>query len=695
MSELLRLLQAIAIAAHEMPTAEAAMQVCLDHVCAHTGWEIGHVYTLAPNRADLLVPTAIWHIDDPERFMAFREITRETPLPLGVGLPGRVLASGRATWIIDLADDPNFPRMKLGSETGVRSGFAFPVLVGSDVVAVLEFFTTSPREPDPALLEVMEYIGMQLGRAVEREKTATALRRSEERYRVLVERSKIIMWEVDLATWTFTYVSEYAEELLGYPREDWYRPGFWTERLHPEDRDWAMAFCVAATGRCEDHHFEYRMIAADGRTVWLNDVVAIVMGPDTAVQLRGVMIDVTAQRQAEQLVRESKARLEEQLRQSQKMEAIGQLAGGMAHDFNNLLTVIGGCSDVLLSTGGLNQDQQLILGEIKAAGDRAARLIRQLLAFSRRQIFQPTVLDLNRVITNLEGMLRRLLREDIELSFSLAPDLRPIKADPAQLEQVLLNLIVNARDAMPDGGKLTIETTNVLADRIFAASHTDMRPGSYILLAVSDTGCGMSDAIKAHVFEPFFTTKAPGKGTGLGLSTVYGVVRQSGGIVDVYSEPGRGTTFKIYLPAAPETVTEQEAPKIAQDLPRGDETVLLVEDDDAVRSLVSRLLHRQGYTVIEARDGEEALAAARAHAGPIHLVLSDVIMPKMGGPALAEELLRLRPALRVLYMSGYARDATLRSGVLANDVALLQKPFTHESLARRVRQALDGDESKR
>jgi two-component system cell cycle sensor histidine kinase/response regulator CckA len=684
-SELMRLLQAVAMAAHEAASADDAMRVSLSLVCAHTGWEVGHVYVPAPNRKDLLVPTGIWHVDDPRRFAAFQRVTEATPLAVGEGLPGRVLAERRPVWICDVEKDGNFPRLAAEPLLDVRAGFAFPVLACGDVAAVVEFFTTKPQPPDAGLLEVVGYIATQLERVIERDKAANALRLSEERYRLLVERSKVITWEVDLATWQFTYVSEYAESLLGYRRGAWYEPGFWTSHLHPEDREWAVKFCMECTARCEDHQFDYRMVSADGRTVWINDVVTVVAEGGRPVKLRGVMIDVT-----------DRARLEEQLRQSQKMEAIGQLAGGVAHDFNNILSIIGGCSDVLLSLSGLGETERGWVQEIKSAGDRAAALTRQLLAFSRRQILKPVVLDLNQVIAGMEQMLRRLLREDIELSLLLAPGLALVKADAAQLEQVLLNLAVNARDAMPERGQLTIETMNIEADETFVHGRQGMRPGSYVLLAVSDTGCGMDEAVRAKVFEPFFTTKEPGKGTGLGLSTVYGIVKQSGGFINVYSEPGRGATFRIYLPAAPGKAGERGAARREPEIPRGNEVILLVEDDEGVRKLVSRILEAQGYTVLVAPNGEEALRVSDEHAGPIHLLLTDVIMPRLGGPLVAEQLAQRRPDLKVLYMSGYTHDATLRNGVLMSDVALLllQKPFTRESLTRGVREALDQGQGK-
>lgn len=381
--------------------------------------------------------------------------------------------------------------------------------------------------------------------------------------------------------------------------------------------------------------------------------------------------------------------LEEQLRQAQKMEAFGQLAGGVAHDFNNLLTIINGYSDIVLEALPPGDSNRELLVEVHKAGQRSAGLTRQLLAFSRQQVLALRVLDLNTVVGDTASMLRRVIGEDVKLSTATASGLWPVKADPGQIEQILLNLAVNARDAMPTGGKLTIETSNIELDEFYTASHPEARAGSHVLLAVSDTGCGMSAAVRSKIFEPFFTTKEPGKGTGLGLATVYGIVKQSGGHVNVYSEVGVGTSFKIYLPRAEQAGEEAKADSVLPTLPRGTETVLVVEDDDAVRTLSRHILELAGYMVLEAASGDEALRVATGHTRRIDLLVTDVVMPGLGGRATAEQLAELHPGLQVLFVSGYTDDAVVRHGVLHDKVNFLQKPFTPALLASKVREILD------
>jgi CheY-like chemotaxis protein/two-component sensor histidine kinase len=376
------------------------------------------------------------------------------------------------------------------------------------------------------------------------------------------------------------------------------------------------------------------------------------------------------------------------------MEAVGQLAGGIAHDFNNLLTVIMGRTDLLLRSlrpaDPVRQGIELVQ---KAAG-RAADLTHQLLAFSRKQVLQPTSLDLNGVIANVEQMLGRLIGEDISLVTTLAPALGHVRADPSQIEQVIVNLVVNARDAMPQGGRLNIETSDVELDAMYVRRHAGASPGPHVMLAVGDTGVGMPSEVQAHIFEPFFTTKGPGKGTGLGLATVYGIVKQSEGYIEVDTEPGRGTTFRIYLPRVDEASAPARPKAALAQVPHGTETILLVEDEEAVRELARDILQANGYTVLDTQHGGEALLTCERHAGPIQLMVTDAVMPQMSGRELAERLAPLRPEMKVLYMSGYTDDAVVRHGVLDSGTAFLQKPFTPDMLARKVREVLDAPDPR-
>jgi len=419
----------------------------------------------------------------------------------------------------------------------------------------------------------------------------------------------------------------------------------------------------------------------DGSSLWVSVSARAVRDESGAlVSYEGSVEDITERK-----------RLEEQLRQSQKMEAVGQLAGGVAHDFNNLLTAITGYSDLTLRRLRAEDPLRRNVEEIKRAGDRAASLTRQLLAFSRKQVLQPKVLDLNAVVSDMEKMLRRLIGEDVELRTALDSELGSVKADPGQIEQVIMNLAVNARDAMPHGGNLIIETENVYLNEGYATSHIAVKPGAYVMLAVSDTGCGMSEETQSRIFEPFFTTKEVGKGTGLGLSTVYGIVKQSGGNVWVYSEAGEGTVFKIYLPRVDEAAQDYKPDHGGEESLDGTEIVLLAEDDERVRGLVRAVLEGYGYRVLEAEGGSAALSVSERHEGPIHLLLTDVVMPKMSGRELANHLARSRPGMKVLYMSGYTDESIVHHGVLDAGTPFIQKPFEPEALARKVRELLDGE----
>ncbi len=517
-----------------------------------------------------------------------------------------------------------------------------------------------------------------LGEAEERARRRAAeqlLHESEERYRRLVETSPDAIFVQRQER--FVYINPAATALFGAARAEELLGRPILERVHPEHHDSMRAMLDRSKHGAPSTPLQQTFLRLDGSTVAVEVAAALlpIHGED---DLQVIARDVT-----------DRKRLEEHLRQAQKMEAIGQLAGGVAHDFNNLLTAILGYGQLARHRLGADDPTRRDIEEIEKAAARAATLTRQLLAFSRKQVLQPKVLDVNMILADTEKMLRRLIGEDVELVTLLGGDLKRTTADPGQIEQVILNLAVNARDAMPKGGSLILETANVVLAEAYTRARGDLLPGPYVLLAVSDTGCGMDAMTKARIFEPFFTTKEPGKGTGLGLSTVHGIVKQSGGHVDVYTEVGRGTTFKIYLPAVDKEANTTTTIAWPTAFCRGSETVLLVEDELPVRTVVSETLRLNGYTVIEAINGREALE--RCERGDMHvdLLLTDVVMPKMSGADLAARLRKLRPALSVLYVSGYTDLAVVHQGVLAAEMAFLQKPFTPEALLRKVRDVLD------
>lgn len=517
----------------------------------------------------------------------------------------------------------------------------------------------------------------------ERKQVAKALEASEERYRRLVELSPETI--AVHSEGRFVYVNAAGANLLGAasPEELVGLPIL--EIVHPDYHEEVMARVKQNYEGQQTPLTEQKIIRLDGEVM----DIEVTGFPTTYQEKPAVQIiirDITERKRAEDALRLS----EEQLQQSQKLEAVGQLAGGVAHDFNNLLTVINGYSDLSMRRLAPDDPLRRNIEEIKKAGNSAAALTRQLLAFSRKQVLQPKVLELNTIVTDMDKMLRRLIGEDIELAAMLDPALGQVKADSGQVEQIIMNLIVNARDAMPKGGKLTIETSNVYLDEKYSRQHIAVHPGPFVMLAVSDTGCGMTAEVKKRIFEPFFTTKELGKGTGLGLSTVYGIVKQSGGNIWVYSEVGCGTTFKVYLPRVDEVAAERETGIAAMNAPEGWETILVVEDEQMVREFTCRVLREQGYNVLEASNGEEALQLAEEQTtGNIHLLLTDTVMPRVSGPELANRLKQLRPDVRVLFMSGYTDKSIVRHGVLEEGTQFIQKPFAFENLARKIREVLD------
>jgi PAS domain S-box-containing protein len=503
---------------------------------------------------------------------------------------------------------------------------------------------------------------------------------AETRYRTLVEQLATVTYIARLGLHgEWLYVSPQIQTILGFSPSEWLAdPGLWISRVHPEDRPIVEA-AEEGTLSAKPFRAEYRMFRRDGSVIWVNDTAAVVADNDGGALLHGIIVDVSERKH-----------LETQLRQAQKMQAVGRLAGGIAHDFNNLLTVIMGYAQSLLERRNPSEDAVHRSAEhIRSAADRAAVLTRQLLAFGRRQMLDPRVLNLNSVISEMDKIVRRLIRENIEIITRTGAGLGSVKADPAQIEQVILNLIINARDAMPEGGVLTIETANVDFEQGYADENIQMRPGRYVMLAVSDTGTGMDAETQARIFEPFFTTKETGKGTGLGLSTVYGIVEQSGGYIWVYSEPGHGSTFKSYLPRVDQPAQAVLRPTIESSAAGGTERILLVEDDRMVRELAQSILSTCGYSVLAPERVDDVESVCRHYPGRVDLLLTDVVMPGISGRDLASRMTSLRPDMKVLYMSGYTDDAIVHKGLVDPGIWFLPKPFTPAGLASKVREVLD------
>jgi PAS domain S-box-containing protein len=539
-------------------------------------------------------------------------------------------------------------------------------------VLVVQDYTT-PQAYSPRDLDFIDSIGGQIAMAIERKRAEELLRASDIRLHALIEQLPAVLWTTDRdMRFTSALGAGLARlglrpnELVGRPLADYFCT---TDGTYPP----VAAHRRAVLGEPVTFHLEWKGGSYACHAEPLRGANGAIGGVICTA------LDVTDRKQ-----------LEEQFRQAQKMEAIGRLAGGIAHDFNNLLMVIQGYGDLLVERMHVRDPLRKSVEQIQTAAQRATSLTRQLLAFSRKQILAPKVLDVENVVKDMEDILRRLIGEDIELEVISSPALGQVKADRSQIEQVVMNLAINSRDAMPEGGRLLLEMANVEIGSNYSQPPSVVAPGKYVMVAVADNGCGMDRETKAHIFEPFFTTKEKGKGTGLGLATVYGIVKQSGGYVWVYSEPGMGTTFKIYLPRLDEEQADVsgDAGSHPAAVPRGSEAVLLVEDERGVRELAREYLQMSGYTVLEAADGLGALALASSHTGPIHVLMTDVVMPGMSGRELAERMIQVRPEIKILYMSGYTDQAVVRHGILDRGADLLQKPFGLTTLASKLREIL-------
>ena len=691
-----------------------------------------------------------WHLDSDARFLRcaetwhrpsaevqrFAESTWRLQLPSGTELPGRVWKTDAPVWIGDIALDHTSPRSASAIQAGLHGMFGFPVRVGDTVVGVLEVLSRQVREPDEPLLQVLNAVGCQIGQFLDRKRVEESLEHrvqferlmteissrligmtGEELHKgmpsVLMEVGKFLTLErlyvcvlaLDRATVTTVY--EWCAAGAPSLRNAWQRsPADTISKMFDELQQGRAVVVPTVEELPPDAESERAWFQSHGvRSVLLVPIVVEggligFMGFESMRAVRrwheadqallrvlGEMFGhAIARQRSEAALRESQG----QLLQAQKIDAIGRLAGGVAHDFNNLLTVIIGCSDLMLPRLGSSAPLRPYLLEIKGAGERAAVLTRQLLAFSRKQIFEPKVVDLNQVVANMGSMLLRLIGTHIDLIVAPGSELWPVKADPSQIEQVIMNLAINARDAMPDGGKLTIETCNVELDEEYAGRHIVSKPGPYVMMAISDTGHGIDHATQARVFEPFFTTKEQGKGTGMGLAIVYGIVKQSNGFIWVYSELEQGASFKVYLPRYVGTSETTDVESRQNMKPaRGSETILLVEDESAIRRLLTELLKYSGFTILQADNGVKALQVADQHAGPIHLLITDIVMPQMSGRVLAEQLIVRRPDMKVLYISGYEAHAIVHQGILDEGAPFLPKPFSNDALLNKIHKLLN------
>jgi PAS domain S-box-containing protein len=587
--------------------------------------------------------------------------------------------------VSDIATDPLWAEFcHLALPHGLRACWSTPIASQDGrILGTFAIYYRERRTPDDEHLQLIAHATHLAAIAMEWDRDKAELSAAENRYRTLVERLPAVTYVAELGAFgRWHYVSPQIESMLGFSPAEWLADSSnWINHIHAEDRENVLTVEEHFQKHRDLFQAEYRLFAHDGRTLWFRDeAVMLPTAEDQPCLMQGVMYDITERK-----------RLEDQLRHSQKMEAVGMLAGGVAHDFNNLLMLIQAHNERLragLTSGSPTQKESL---GIEHAVTRAASLTKRLLAFSRKQVLQPRVMDLNEVLGEVAKMLDRLIEKNITLRVAPAPQLWLVKADPSQVEQLIMNLAVNARDAMPQGGELLIETRNAEIGGTHPRLRDGVRPGRYVVLVVGDNGIGMDSETQARMFEPFFTTKEPGKGTGLGLAIVYGVVKQLGGWTHVESKPGQGTTFEIYLPRAEETTAAAEVGKILDltTVPKGTETILLVEDEVGIRELASDFLQGRGYRVFAAMDGNEALRIAEGHEDLIHLLVTDIVMPNVGGKELAQRLRQARPQIKVLLMSGYPDHPALADADLDVQTTVLQKPFSLDMLAHKVRGLLD------
>lgn len=615
----------------------------------------------------------------------------------GEGLAGWVAHSGKSLIVSDTRTDKrHFGGVNELTGLELRSIMSVPLRVTGQGTGTLHVLDTKVNRFDKVDLALLESLAAIAAVAIEnaqlyqqaqqeifeRQRTEFALRESEERFRQVIISISAHIYVTEITKEgdaVNLYLSPDVEPLTGYPYEEFMADrNFWPSVvIHPEDKSAAAAH-AAQLALGQDGEIEYRLIKRNGDVIWVHDSARVEYnGPSKIIY--GVVSDITKRKQ-----------LEEQLYQAQKMEAIGVLAGGIAHNFNNLMTIINGYGELAQDQLGDNDALRYDIEQIRKAAKRAASLTRQLLDFSRKQILQPQIIDLNTVVLDIDLMLQPIIGKNIDLIITMGEGLGQVKADPGRIEQVILNLVINARDAMGQGGKLTIETARVDLDEAYAHQHVGVKPGSYVMLAVSDTGHGMDEATRSRIFEPFFTTKEEGRGTGLGLATVHGIIKQSGGHVQVYSEVGQGTTFKIYLPNIEDVADIDIQNQAPVESLQGSEVILLVEDEQAIRKLAEHILLDHGYTVLATHQGPEALQLFKDYNGQIHLLITDVVLQGgLSGPELAKQIALPSSKTKVLYMSGYPDKTVARHQILPSEVPFLEKPFTPDTLLHKVREVLN------
>lgn len=653
----------------------SAIEVTLQKICETTGWVFGEAWLPTQDKS-YLECSPVWY-SRLDRLNNFRKISEGFAFRPGIGLPGRVWSSRQPAWVIDVTMDPNFPRAPYAREAGLKAAMAIPVLAGDEVVAVLDFFVPEPRNEDKRLVGLVSTVAAYLGILFLRKRMEEELYKSEERYCSLISNIPDVLWTADSKGNT-VFISPNVEKMYGYIPEEIYRDpyGLWFGRIHPDDVGPVRESFELLFSKNKEFDVEYRIQRKDGEWIWLHDRAIRTYTKNGVMCTDGIFSDITEHR-----------KLEDQLRHSQKLEAIGQLVGGIAHDFNNMLTAIIGFAGILRMKMKKDDPLTVNVEQIIEAAERGVSMTQSLLVFGRKQAIHLMSVNLSEIIEKVDRLLSRLIGEDIELRVMTAKKGLAVMADTVQIEQVLINLATNARDAMPDGGTLTIETDRENVDKEFVNVHGYGEPGEYAVISVSDTGVGMDEETKRRIFEPFFTTKEVGKGTGLGLSIVYGIVKQHNGYINVYSEVGKGTTFRIYLPLVKRKAEEKKAPEAPAPIV-GSETVLVAEDDATVRKLSKTLLETFGYKVIEAVDGEDAVQKFTENKDMIHLLILDVMMPRKNGMEAYNRIREMSPNIKVLFMSGYTAEVIKARRMVGEGMEFVSKPISPTEFLKKVREVL-------